>query len=123
MNILIVEDDADFAAGLAEMIELGGHCVTTERELDSAIARAMSRKIDLAFVDIKLGNDDGLAFPRAIKAARLDRRVVMLTGFHAAAYVDDALRAGALGVLQKPVTRDEINRYLPLESTRDVDSF
>src|SRR6266480_3404538 len=72
---------------------------------DGAEAVDLSRRLlpDVVLMDIRMPRMDGVAATRAIVAARLPVRVLILTTFDLDEYVVGALRAGASGFLAKDV--------------------
>ena len=63
---------------------------------------------DVVLMDIRMPRLDGVAATRAIVAARLPVRVLILTTFDLDEYVIGALRAGASGFLAKDVPAEDL---------------
>ena len=63
---------------------------------------------DVVLMDIRMPRMDGVAATRAIVAARLPVRVLILTTFDLDEYVIGALRAGASGFLAKDVPAEDL---------------
>ena len=109
MNILIVEDDAILAEGMARTIEHMGNVATVIR--DGQQARALFQggdTFDLIVLDIGLPGIDGLTLLRELRQA--DRRlpVMLLTARDG---IDDRIRGLDLGAddyLVKPVVMSEL---------------
>src|SRR3546814_20314837 len=68
--------------------------------------------ISYAVVDLKLGDGNGLDVVSAIRQARQDARVVMLTGYGNIATAVAAVKAGAVDYLPKPADADDVDRAL-----------
>jgi DNA-binding NarL/FixJ family response regulator len=77
---------------------------------DGAEAVDLARRLlpDVVLMDIRMPRMDGVAATRAIVAARLPVRVLILTTFDLDEYVVGALRAGASGFLAKDVPADDL---------------
>jgi DNA-binding NarL/FixJ family response regulator len=77
---------------------------------DGAEAVEKSRRLlpDVVLMDIRMPRLDGVAATKAIVAARLPVRVLILTTFDLDEYVVGALRAGASGFLAKDVPADDL---------------
>jgi DNA-binding NarL/FixJ family response regulator len=77
---------------------------------DGAQAVDLARRLlpDVVLMDIRMPRLDGVAATRAIVAARLPVRVLILTTFDLDEYVVGALRAGASGFLAKDVPADDL---------------
>jgi len=77
---------------------------------DGVEAVDLARRLlpDVVLMDIRMPRMDGVAATRAIVAARLPVRVLILTTFDLDEYVVGALRAGASGFLAKDVPADDL---------------
>jgi len=106
LNIFVVEDDVDFAEGLAESFELEGHEVEIATTGEDAIARFQQKDFDLTFMDVKLPGKNGVESFLEIRALKPEARVMMMTGYSMQRLLDEAMDGGALGVLKKPFSID-----------------
>lgn len=107
-NVLIVEDDPDFAESL--MIALGvRNChVDVARTGEEAIRKFHSLCYDIAFMDIKLPGKNGVESLTEIRDFCPGAHVVMMTGFSEASLLDAARQAGAVDILRKPFRLKEM---------------
>jgi DNA-binding NarL/FixJ family response regulator len=69
-------------------------------------------KIDLALVDVRMPDLDGLELLRAIKAEWDDVPVIMLSTYENAPYVKRALADGAAGYLLKDATPEDLSQAI-----------
>lgn len=107
-KLLIVEDDADFAAALARAMKKRGYEVAVAGDADEARVVADRFAPELAVVDLKLPGESGLRVV-AMLAARIPLPViVVLTGYASIATAVEAMRLGARHYLAKPADPDEI---------------
>lgn len=99
-RVLIVDDDHDFAASLALLLELEGYDVVVAH--DGAGARDAVEAVAVALVDIRLGHEDGVAL--AIELGRLqpDLLTVMVTAYASVQTAIKALQAGIYDYVCKP---------------------
>lgn len=67
-------------------------------------------ELDLVFLDIEMGQLDGMETARRLRAADLDLQLVFVTGY--AEYVFDGYSVGALGYLLKPPKPEQIEDIL-----------
>jgi len=111
-NILLVDDDRDFAEGLAELLDLEGFKTDVAVNKSEAIARNERFSPDIAILDIRLGNEDGLSLIRDLRNGNPELQCVMLTGFAALNTAVDAVRLGAQDYLMKPVEREQLRAVL-----------
>jgi DNA-binding response OmpR family regulator len=112
INVLIVEDDPDFAESL--MIALGVRdChVDVARTGEEAIRKFRSLCYDIAFMDIKLPGINGVESLTEIRSFCPSARIVMMTGFSEAALLDTARQAGAIDILRKPFRLKEMFGFI-----------
>jgi DNA-binding response OmpR family regulator len=112
-RVLIVEDDADLAQGLAILLQLDGHSVETETDGAAALARSAEFRPEAVLLDLGLSGMDGLEVARRFRANLGSKAVlVALTGY---SQVEDRVRTARAGFdhhLVKPVTLEEIHRIL-----------
>src|SRR5438552_6273022 len=113
-NILIVEDDAGFASGLAEAIRDFGHEAIVAPSGEEALARFEAISPALVFLDLRLRGMHGLDLLRDLKSHpdRAATPVVILTAFADAANTIEAMKLGAFDHLTKPLGRDDIHTVL-----------
>lgn len=108
LKILVVDDDTDAIDSLAELLELEGHDVTVAYDGDTAVAAYTEEKFDIAFMDIMMPGKNGVESLTEIRSIQSDARVLMMTGYSIEALIDQALNAGARGVLFKPLKIEEV---------------
>lgn len=113
-RVLIVEDHADAATALEELLELDGHEVHVAADGLTGLALARTVKPDVVLCDIGLPGLDGLAVARAIREdeALTGMVLVALTGYTSAADQAKAREAGFEHLLPKPVSLDRLTRIL-----------
>ena len=105
-TILIADDEEGMRLGLEKTLSLEGYRVETAATAAQARQIASSRRIDCAFVDLKLPDASGTDLVASLGAH--DTSVVIITAF---ASVDTAVRAmklGAMDYLQKPFDNRDI---------------
>ena len=102
--ILIIDDDADICETLTKVLKLEGHEVLTAGSGEEAVDIARERACQIASIDVKLPNIDGLETLLRLKEVNPDLLTVMMTGFRNE--VKDALEkaqaASAITCLYKP---------------------
>ncbi len=107
-HILVVEDDPVFAGALATALRRRGYRVDTASEAKRAIALAVAEIPDAAVLDLKLGENSGLALIQPLKALNPTMQIVLLTGYASIATAVEAIKLGATHYLPKPADTDEI---------------
>ncbi|MDA9477024.1 histidine kinase [Bradyrhizobium sp. CCBAU 65884] len=111
-RILLVEDDDEVAALVAEMLGQLGYEVTRAASAAAALgALADGRSVDLIFSDIMMpGGMNGVELAHEIKRRRNDIPVLLTSGY-AEASVHEAQAAG-IQILAKPYHIDELSAAL-----------
>lgn len=108
MRVLIAEDEALIRMDLREMLEEEGHEVVGEaRDGAEALVLARVLKPDVVFMDISMPGTNGIEAASAIGAEAI-APVVMVTAFSQTALAEQAARAGAMGYVVKPFSRNDI---------------
>lgn len=113
-RLLIVDDDEPFRARLARAMEIRGYRVTVAENVAEGIAAARATLPEFAVVDLRLGEGSGLDVVQALREARKDVRIVMLTGYGNIATAVAAVKAGAIDYLPKPADADQIEAALKM---------
>lgn len=112
LKILIVDDDIDFAEGLAELLDLRGHRVTIAVSGEQATDLFRDTDFDITFLDVKLPGMTGVECCRAIRDLKPGARVVLMTGYSVDQRRGTTEHSGALEVLQKPLDLRQVFHLL-----------
>lgn len=109
VRILLVEDDDDLRAVMADGLAADGHEVRGAARSDEALAALEEAGPDLLILDIALGPGlDGIEICRRLRRVDTELYVMMLTARDAEADIILALEAGADDYLVKPVGLAEL---------------
>jgi two-component system response regulator RegA len=111
-TLLIVDDDTPFRQRLAQAMERRGFAVTTADSVASGVSAAGVLRPAYAVVDLRLGDGNGLQVVPAIRAARVEARIVVLTGYGNIASAVAAVKSGAVDYLPKPADADAVEAAL-----------
>src|SRR5215470_2574438 len=111
-TLLIVDDDAPFRQRLAQAMERRGYAVATAETVSAGVEAAGSLRPAFAVVDLRLGDGNGLEVVPALRAARPDARIIVLTGYGNIASAVAAVKQGAVDYLSKPADADAIETAL-----------
>jgi two-component system response regulator AtoC len=102
-SVAIVDDDSAFAAYLRTFLALRGYEARTYTRGDEMLASVkQSEAPDVVLLDVMMPGLDGLATLRALKGARPDAQVIMLSGRNQASTIVEAVRLGAADYVVKP---------------------
>ncbi len=110
VTVTVVEDDASIRELLATWIQEteGFACVGRFPDAESAIARMVECRPNVALVDINLPGLSGVECVRTLKPRLPDTQFVMLTVYDDSTHIFDALAAGATGYLLKRTSREAL---------------
>jgi DNA-binding NarL/FixJ family response regulator len=110
IRVLVADDEAIVRDGLRAIVELESDLEVVAEAGDGAQAVELARThdLDVALVDIRMPNVDGLEATRRLVALPKPPRVIVLTTFDHNEYVYEAMRAGASAFLLKDVRRGQL---------------
>ena len=101
-TVLLVDDEADFVAALAERLEVRGLRVDTAANGAIALDKARARVYDAVLLDMAMPGLNGLETLRGLLAVNPDQQVILLTGRATLQQGVEAMKLGALDLLEKP---------------------
>src|SRR5262249_15793044 len=111
-TLLIVDDDAPFRQRLAQAMERRGYAVATAETVAAGGEAGGRLRPAFAVVDLRLGDGNGLEVVPALRTARPDARIIVLTGYGNIASAVAAVKQGAVDFLSKPADADAIEAAL-----------
>ncbi len=111
-SLLLVDDDEIFLNRLAKAMEKRGFLVSRAPSVAEARAAIKERAPAFAVVDLRLEDGNGLDVVDALREAREDTRIVVLTGYGAIATAVAAVKMGAIDYLSKPADAGDITGAL-----------
>ena len=110
VRLLIVDDQALVRAGFRMILEAEPEIEIVAEAADGLEALALADRytVDVALMDIRMPNLDGIDATRRLLERSPRTKVLMLTTFDLNEYVYEALRAGASGFLLKDVPPEQL---------------
>ena len=118
-SILILDDEEGFRNELKEYLKDRVYRIFTSGLPSDALKIMEHNKIDIAILDIRLPEMDGLSVLQIIKQKSPETEIIMMTGFGEMEDVVKALRLGASDFFNKPFRPydikkaiDRVSRYL-----------
>ncbi|HWB22817.1 MAG TPA: response regulator [Gaiellaceae bacterium] len=105
--VLVAEDATIVRLDLTRLLEQSGYEVIQARDGEEAVALAEERKPDLAILDVKMPNLDGIEAARRMLRGRL-LPIVMLTAYADEDSVTRAIDAGVFAYLTKPFREQDL---------------
>ena len=110
--VLIVDDEAAIRFGVSEALSYAGYEVEAVGDGEEALQRIAARRFEAVLSDISMPGMDGVELLRRVRRLDFDLPVILLTGDPRLETAIQAVDAGALRYLQKPVSTAEIESAL-----------
>src|SRR5579871_5809588 len=107
-SVLIIDDDEVFRPRLGRAFISRGWESLLAGTVTEAIAIAGEHAPDLAIIDLRIGDENGLDIIRKLRTMDSTMYLIMLTGWGTIATAIEAVRGGADHYLSKPVDADQI---------------
>lgn len=108
-RILIVDDEASLRTALFRALDRKGYqVITSSTAKEAETVSQMDKPIDLAIVDLRLPDGDGIELMSKLRATHANMQVIILTGHASIETAVEATRKGAFHFVTKPCNLDEI---------------
>jgi DNA-binding response OmpR family regulator len=107
-RVLVVEDDPSMARALRDGFEYEGYAVRLAADGDEGLRLARESAVDLIVLDVMLPRASGLEICRALREARDDVPIILLTARSEESDKVEGLRLGADDYVTKPFGFDEL---------------
>src|SRR6188768_1485587 len=104
LRVLVVDDERNIRATLAVCLEGDGCEVTQASSGAEALAAAARTAFDIAFLDLRLAEENGLDVLPKLAAANPGASIVVVTAYATVDTAVEAMRRGAWDYLAKPFT-------------------
>jgi DNA-binding NtrC family response regulator len=111
-QILVVEDESALRELLVEVLGTWGYQATGAGSGREAFEQLQGQLVDVALIDIRLPDGNGIELLRHIKRHDPSVEVLMMTGDPSVNTAVEALKLGAYDYLTKPVVLDELRHLL-----------
>jgi NtrC-family two-component system response regulator AlgB len=116
--VLIVDDEKNIRTTLSMCLESIGYEVTAVGSVELALAAVSRQKFDLAFLDLRLGEKNGLDLLPRLLAENPNLAVVMITAYGTFDTAVEAIKRGAVDFLPKPFTPEQVRHVVAKEAER-----
>ncbi len=112
MRVLVVDDEKNIRTTLSVCIEGMGGTATAVSSGEAAIEALERASFDLAFLDLRLGETNGLDVLPRLLAVRGDLAVVVITAYATIDTAVEAIKRGAVDYLPKPFSPAQIRHVV-----------
>lgn len=101
-KILLVDDEAEFLEALSERMRVRGMDVVTSASARDALETVEQGAFDAVVLDLMMPGMDGLEALRILKQKDPKLQVILLTGHATVEKGVEAIKSGAMDLLEKP---------------------
>ena len=101
-KILLIDDEVDFLSAMAERMEARDMKVSTASSAKDGLEKAMTGSFDAVILDLRMPEMDGIETLKKLKEKNPDLEVILLTGHATIKDGIEAMKLGALDLLEKP---------------------
>lgn len=112
MHILVCDDEDSQRELLAGFLKNLGYTVTTARNGAEAIAQNRTKGFDLALLDLKMPEIDGIETMKQMKSIDPQTYFIILTGFGTIESAVQAIKLGAYDYLSKPIDLNKLEMLI-----------
>lgn len=108
-SVLLVDDEPEFLEIMAARMRARDMEVTTLTSAAEALALIATKTFDAVIMDFMMPEMDGIQALKAIKEKRPEMQIILLTGHATLEKGVEAMKAGAMDVVEKPADLDALS--------------
>lgn len=108
MHVLIIDDELALRQIISATVRRAGYSVDMASGVKEAAAKLVRGDFDVAVCDIRMQDGDGVELVRSMKSSGVPTLFIMVTAFASVQTAVEALRAGAMDYMVKPVDSEEL---------------
>ena len=109
---LILDDEADFAASLSDILEDAGYLTRVINSVNDVTAGLADFNADVTLVDVRLRDASGIDAIGALRALWPHSEAIVMTGYATVENAIAAIHKGAYDYLRKPFHAEELKAVL-----------
>jgi two-component system, NtrC family, response regulator GlrR len=108
LKVLVVDDDENILKLIKMRLEVEGYSAATAPSAEAALELARAEVFDVALLDYKLTDKDGIALMSDLLQLNPEMPVIILTAYGTIKGAVEAMKKGAYGYITKPFDYDEL---------------
>jgi len=114
VRVIVVDDHRLFVDALALLLNHDERLdvIGTAGDGRSAIDICVAQKAEVAVIDVKMPEIDGLETARRLRERSPDTRIILVTGMDEPKLIEDARNAGAVALLTKGALHDDLKEAI-----------
>jgi len=112
LDLLVVDDDDELRAGLANYFTQLGHSVEQAGSAEEALEKLQSRAFPVAVLDMVMPGMSGIDLLKKIRGDNSETEVVLLTGEGTIEKAVEAMKLGAYDFLAKPIRMKQLEAVI-----------
>jgi len=107
-RVLLVDDEEQFVKALSQRLTGRGMKIESATSGEEALRQAKGKDFDAIVLDLVMPGLDGLEVLKQLRQENPDLQIIMLTGHATVEKSVEAIKEGAVELLEKPVDMDKL---------------
>jgi len=112
MNILIIDDEINIRKTVGLYLKSSGHICKMAADVKEALQCVRKERFDLAFLDLRLGADNGLDLIPQLLGETQELKIVVMTAYSSVDTAVSAMKLGAFDYIGKPFNPAQLDVIL-----------
>jgi two-component system NtrC family response regulator len=112
INILVVDDNREFAKNLVAYLSSKGYAVTTAHTAADALGAATRTQFEIAVLDLKLPDMDGITLLETLRKKQQQMIIILISGYATIDAAAKSIKRGAYDFISKPFEFIELELIL-----------
>ncbi len=119
-KILLIDDEQDFLDVMSERMEARNMQVSTASSAKEGLEKVAAGSYDAVILDLMMPEMDGIETLKALKEKNPDLAVILLTGHATIKQGIEAMKLGALDLLEKPADINALEEKIKAAQARKM---